>query len=66
MIYLLKRLDDVEFDEPFAKVVRAKNETEARRIAADDETEWIDEMVSCELIEPEGDSEVILTDFQHG
>jgi hypothetical protein len=71
MIYLLSRTDACGYDEYDAKVVRASNEGEARRIAnehvGDEGRIWTNkDLVTCERIEPRGTSDVILASFNAG
>jgi len=70
-LYLLSRNDDIGYDEYVAKVVRAKNESEAREFAnadtGDEGKIWISpDKVTIELIESEGKAQVILSDFNAG
>lgn len=71
MIYLLTRKDDVDFDEFTGKVVRAENEAEARHIAnqriGDEGRIWCDpDVVVCEVIDPNGQSQPLLEAFNAG
>jgi len=71
MIFLLTRADRVRFDEFIAKVVRASNEDEARRIAnhtvGDEGRSWDDQtIVKCELVTEDGPPKEILGSFNAG
>ena len=71
MIYLLKRLDDIGWDEYAAKVVRAESEKEARALAnenvGDEGSIWEDsDLVSCEVVYLREDSAVILESYNAG
>ncbi len=69
--YLLDNLYDVEDDTCQSKVVRASSEEEARQIAnqsvGDRYKIWENpKLVSCELLDPDGPSEEILSDYKNG
>lgn len=71
-LWLLMRLDEIGYDETSAVVVRAKNKSEARRMAstaARDEgpSVWMDsDLTSCEEISMEGGPGVILSQSKDG
>jgi len=71
MIYLLSRnLDDVDYEENDAMVIRATSESEARRIANENSSEgniWGDrKRVMCKKLYPAAKSELILNSFNAG
>ncbi len=69
-IFILKRdEDEVCYDEYAGKVLRAKNETEARAIAnqsvGDEGKVWEDKkLVTCEVVTVAGEAGIILIDFR--
>lgn len=71
-IYLLKRLDTVDFEENVSMVVRALDEKDARRVAAnarafEKESSWLDfDKSTCERLIDVGESCVFLVDFARG
>ncbi len=68
-LFVLKRLNSVGWDEHAGFVVRAKDENEARQLAASAGREdwWsFPEQTSCEVITTKGQSEIILEDFNAG
>ena len=73
MIYILRRIDkdDGKFDVYNAKVVRANNPHEARRLAnrkvGDEGHIWTDStMTTCRTVNPVGDNMIVITDFNAG
>ena len=71
-LFLLTR-DNYTWDEYDAFVIRAKNEDEARKLAAKEgersfeSVHWLDKTVStCEEIKIKGDKEIILSSFNAG
>lgn len=69
-LFLLSRLD-CGYDEYDAKLIRAKNEEDAREIANEcvgDEGEiWAKHSeVECEIISEDGDPSVIISSFRAG
>tara|TARA_R110002074_G_C11963222_1_gene609840 strand:+ start:144 stop:359 length:216 start_codon:yes stop_codon:yes gene_type:complete len=71
MIYLLKRLEDIGWDEYAAKVVRAESEKEARALAnqnvGDEGKIWeYSTCVSCEEVDTQEYSAVILQSYKAG
>lgn len=72
MLYLLKKVYLPEYDETAGFVIRAKNEKEAREIAADHHTGtyphvWTDTtQTTCTPIPRRGIPEVILEDYKAG
>ncbi len=70
-LYLLQRKDEVYLDEFLAKIVRAKNATQARRIAnketGDEGNVWHFPLTtSCVRLKEDGKACVILADFNAG
>lgn len=71
-IYMLKRLDTVDFEENVSMVVRALDEKGARRVAAnarafESESSWLDfDKSTCERLIDVGESCVLLVDFVRG
>ena len=70
-IYLLERVDGADYDEYDAKVIRAKNEKQAREIAnertGDEGKIWVDEKeVTCVVVPAAGEAEEILGSFKAG
>lgn len=71
MIYLLTRTGRFNYDEYDSRVVRAKDESEAREIAnrhvAGEGQIWNDyELVSCTQVSDSGVSDVILNSYIAG
>jgi hypothetical protein len=71
MIYLLKRADEIGWDEYEGKIVRASSEQEARDIAnqktGDEGQIWSNpERVTCEPCDAEGASGALLEAFRAG
>jgi hypothetical protein len=73
MLYLLEMIMvlDRGYDYYEAKLVRAKSEDEARKIAneivGDEGKIWEDkELVACKIIKKMGNSEVIISSFRGG
>lgn len=69
--YLLDLKNNDGYDINQARVVRANSEKEARRLAnetvADEGPVWENpEEVSCDLLDPNGPAEVILSDYKAG
>lgn len=69
--YLLDLKYNEDYDTTQSQVVRANSEEEARRLAnqscGDEGQIWENpDEVSCELLDPNGPAEVILTDYKAG
>lgn len=73
-LFHIKATDEAEvgYDCNHAFVIRAKNEGDARRLAAEakggeDQETWLDPILStCEELSPKGEAEIILADFNAG
>lgn len=71
-LYHIKRLDRVYYDEFDSFVVRAEDETAARKLAAskediDSKESWLDERLSdCTELTSEGDATIILGSYNAG
>ena len=70
-LFLLTRISDVRFDEFNAKLIRAKNETQARSIAnsrtGDEGKIWTEPTkTSCEILTAKGKTGIIISDFNTG
>lgn len=69
MIFRLKRKGAADWDEYQAFVVRARDEYEARLMASQHDSHggWDHPgKTDCEVVSPEGESEIILSDFMAG
>lgn len=71
MIYILRQKEDVGLDEYDAKIVRAKDAKEARKVAnervGDEGQIWEDStMVSCRSVNAEGKGKELLGSFNAG
>jgi len=65
MLYLLKQMYSCDYDENIGLIVRAKNSSEARKLAnsccEDEGLIWTDRaLTSCNRLKEDGDSEIIL------
>lgn len=69
-IFLLKRLDSVEYDQYIGFVISAKDEISARSIAGDidgKKSRWIDHhQTSCKEIKQDEEEGVILSSYLSG
>ena len=70
-IFLLRRIGDADWDEYLTKLVRAKNEKQAREMAnervGDEGRIWTNpNKVSCETLSRKGDPEIIIEQFNTG
>jgi hypothetical protein len=70
-IYLLKRLDPVDYDEFDSKVVVAESEEDARLIAGEETGDegqvWHNpKYVSCEVVDPAQGARVVCASFIAG
>jgi hypothetical protein len=70
MIFLLTKIHEVDYDEIAGFVIRAKDAKEARILADKEDNDSFNFLnpleTSCEVINPEGESEIILRDFRAG
>ena len=75
MLFLVQRTDEVGYDEYNGFIIRASDENEARQIANkqqvkrsyDDTNYFLDKTASkCIPIHPNGNSEIILGDYNAG
>lgn len=70
-LYLLSRTDDIDYDQYDAILVRAKNEEEARKLAAEHAggtpwDGWTPENIKCEIVSNKGVAEVIIGSYNAG
>jgi hypothetical protein len=64
-LYLLTQTGSVDWEDDRAVLVRASTPEEARRIAQDSAgygQHWGASSASCEIIDPDGPAEIIITD----
>ncbi len=70
-LYLLERINETDWDEYAAKLIRAKNESGARELAnkhtGDEGKIWNDSsLASCKVVSSSGVEEEIISDFNAG